>query len=490
MKRLVMTIIVIVALVGGACLPAHTEGDSFADAQSMMTNTINWARANPETAAVALGLDPAAVRHALGDEAGGPIEPLNILATCPELDRVAAERRDAVLKECCESRASTDERSMERRFSDAGYVAVRAGESIGVVAFVNFIELAEAVKILFTEMLRKEIDPERTEPLALFNEQYRHIGVALGSGTLTLGRQSYNVYVVVCALGDGPAEPEMELLNLVNQARQSPSAVATSLGIVTEDLLTVGPELNDILCNGLPPLAFDERLFTAARGHTADMVERCYLAHDSWDGRTFGDRLWDAGYVATDACEAVEKACRCSCAEPGSGAGLFFRRLFIREVNTLTPQDMIILNPDVRDAGISIGAGTCPELGCICGDDVVLMTLDAGAEEGAGETVLGGVVYGDENENGLYDAGEGVEAAVAVRNMAGTDEVTVYAGRTGYFSLPCGPGMYRLSALLEDGRVLTRDVAIEADSVLLFIGALPVRDDDPVGTGGTTPENA
>lgn len=49
--------------------------------------------------------------------------------------------------------------------------------------------------------------------------------------------------------------------------------------------------------NGLHDLAWDGRLSTSARGHSADMAARGYFAHDSLDGRTAGDRMTAAGYV-------------------------------------------------------------------------------------------------------------------------------------------------------------------------------------------------
>lgn len=45
------------------------------------------------------------------------------------------------------------------------------------------------------------------------------------------------------------------------------------------------------------PLTWDEQLFAAAAGHAADMARNDYFAHDSRDGRTFSQRITDAGYA-------------------------------------------------------------------------------------------------------------------------------------------------------------------------------------------------
>lgn len=47
---------------------------------------------------------------------------------------------------------------------------------------------------------------------------------------------------------------------------------------------------------GLPALARDSRLDTAARNHSADMAENNYFDHDSQDGTKFSKRVTDAGY--------------------------------------------------------------------------------------------------------------------------------------------------------------------------------------------------
>lgn len=48
---------------------------------------------------------------------------------------------------------------------------------------------------------------------------------------------------------------------------------------------------------GCPPLVAEDRLRTAARGHSLDMAEQDYFSHTSLDGRTMRDRVEDAGYT-------------------------------------------------------------------------------------------------------------------------------------------------------------------------------------------------
>ena len=473
--RSILIHISIIALLLGFCAGAHADGSALTAGESALFELINQARENPLATVRSLGMDPEEIIAGLPDMYDILTNGLSPLALNSDLRAAAAARTSAMLEECCYSVESSDDRTLDRRIADAGYVAVETGESIGIVAFANFIEPAAAARLLFEEMFRGEVDPARTEPRNILNPDLDEIGIVLGTGTLTLGRLSYNIYAVTCDFGSGPDVAELQLMNLINRARANPLETATSLGMDTERLLEDHPLLSEILTEGLPPLAFDARLYGAARGHVFDMLEKEYLSHDSPDGRTYEDRIRDAGYEAVDSGEAVELACRCACEESCETAALFFRRIFINELESgLEPGEMTILNPLLEETGIAVAAGTSVLLGGICGDEVVLLTVDFGSEEG-GEVFLSGVTYVDENGNGLYDAGEGTPADIMVE---GPDEIPygLRSGATGNFFFPLEnvdgrAGQYDITALMEDGRIFTGSVEIDEKSVAVFIGA-------------------
>jgi uncharacterized protein YkwD len=52
---------------------------------------------------------------------------------------------------------------------------------------------------------------------------------------------------------------------------------------------------------GCGPVTVDDRLTAAAQAHAEDMSERDYFSHDSRDGRTFDQRIRDAGYPSPGA---------------------------------------------------------------------------------------------------------------------------------------------------------------------------------------------
>ena len=66
-------------------------------------------------------------------------------------------------------------------------------------------------------------------------------------------------------------------------------------------------EVNQVRANGtycdtewyppVGPVEMDEVIRIAARLHSEDMAKQGYFSHDSLDGRTFGDRMADAGFT-------------------------------------------------------------------------------------------------------------------------------------------------------------------------------------------------
>jgi uncharacterized protein YkwD len=52
---------------------------------------------------------------------------------------------------------------------------------------------------------------------------------------------------------------------------------------------------------GCGPVTADDRLAAAAQGHAEDMSERDYFSHTSLDGRTFDERIRNAGYPSPGA---------------------------------------------------------------------------------------------------------------------------------------------------------------------------------------------
>lgn len=96
----------------------------------------------------------------------------------------------------------------------------------------------------------------------------------------------------------------------------SPSASPSATPSATPSGSTVGTAVeNEVvrLTNaerakgGCGPLTHDAKLRTAAFNHSADMSAKNYFSHDSADGRSFGDRLKQAGFSFRAAGENIAK---------------------------------------------------------------------------------------------------------------------------------------------------------------------------------------
>ncbi|QAU35918.1 CAP domain-containing protein [Janthinobacterium sp. 17J80-10] len=83
-----------------------------------------------------------------------------------------------------------------------------------------------------------------------------------------------------------------------------PAAQTCGLGNFQQELLT---RINEIrasarACGSLtyaaaPPVKWNDKLFNAAAGHSADMAAKNYFSHTSLDGRSFSQRITNAGYA-------------------------------------------------------------------------------------------------------------------------------------------------------------------------------------------------
>ena len=75
----------------------------------------------------------------------------------------------------------------------------------------------------------------------------------------------------------------------------------------TEVVRIVNEERGKVNC---PALIADDRLTTAARGHSADMAARNYFSHTTPEGVEFATRITNAGYRWSGAGENIAKGQR------------------------------------------------------------------------------------------------------------------------------------------------------------------------------------
>jgi uncharacterized protein YkwD len=381
----ILTILLIAAsLFGGSTgVVSAAEGIPSPQDEALLA-LINQARQNPLAVAASMGMDTEKILKDLPQLEKILREGLPPLMFNGNLTDAARAHTQDMFANGYYSHGSPDGRGYDARIRNSGYPAATTGESLGMLVFANFIDPADAVRILFEYMFWDELDPLRTEKRNILDPRLKEAGISVDTGVLSLGGAPWNVYLTTCDFGAVISRPEAKLFQLINQARQSPLAVAASLGMDPQQILADFPELRDLLTQGLSPLTFSSGLYKAARAHGEDMLASGYFSHNSLNGRTYVDRIREAGYNPLNAGEYTELQCL--------GTGLtdetndridwlvrfMFEKLFTRELRLDGAEQRNILNAGLKEVGISLITGTSPELGGICGDFMLLMVVDFG----------------------------------------------------------------------------------------------------------------
>ena len=454
---------------------------------------INQARENPLAVATSLGMDAGQILQDLPELEDILINGIPPLSFNENLYAAAGAHTQDMLENNYYSHTSLDGRTYDDRIVEKGYVPTATGESLGMLAFFNFIQPAKAVELIFENMFRDELDPARTERRNILASDLEEAGIALGTGTLVLSGSACNVYLATCDFGSSVRKLELEFFNLINQARENPLAVAESLGMDPDQIMQDFPELRDILIYGLPPLTFNQNLYAAAGAHSQDMLENGYYSHDSLDGRTYEDRIRESGYDPLYAGESMGLQCLGDdfIDETDDDIDrlislmfrLMFRKIFTFELNP-DAGERNILDPLIREVGISVITGTSSELGGICGDNLLLMVADFGLSSNEDQAPgIVGVVYSDLDQDMLYSTGEGIDQiAVSVEGLSGDGTSCLYnldSNEAGGFDLPVVPGEYRIS-VVADGYEMTRHIEVgEENRAVWFSVPLPPEEPDP-----------
>ncbi|HOP46388.1 MAG TPA: IPTL-CTERM sorting domain-containing protein [Desulfobacteraceae bacterium] len=250
-----------------------------------------------------------------------------------------------------------------------------------------------------------------------------------------------------------PTPAEQAHLEAINRARLNPAAEAARLGIDLNEGLTDGT-ISDA---PVQPLTFNAGLLRAAYLHSKDMIINQYYSHDSLDGKAPSDRIQEAGYQYLAYGENI--------AYIGSNAPLdeyetilgFHDALFLDEGVEGRGHRISILNGEYKEAGLGAVYGSFDEYPCSA-----IFTCDFGTSSVMPTSFLLGVVYDDQNNDGIYTAGEGIGNAEIVIAESGSGTLTASAG--GY-ALPIAPGHYTIKATLPDNREATREFTMADQNV-------------------------
>ena len=331
---------------------------TLADMELGLSVLINTARTDPLGMATSLGLNPQQVLEDLPELEEILTQGLPPFENNALLHEAAFNHTQDMLTQNYFSKISPDGRSPYDRIAETGYDSNITGETLGILAFYNFIGSETAVNILFKNMFLDELNPERTEPRNILNPEIQDMGIGIGTGVMDLGTGRYNVYLATCDFArSGPSLLELEFVNLINQAREDPLAMASSLGMDPDQILEDLPELTEILTKGIPSLSFNENLYAAASAHAQDMLKNGYYSPISLNGNSAEDRIAENGYFSPVLGETLRLLAEIDFVEPAEGAAMLFEQIFRQELS-VNYAGRNILNPEFKDIGVSIAVSS------------------------------------------------------------------------------------------------------------------------------------
>ena len=456
--RMIHILFLALTLTFGICISSHAENIPSQHELDLLS-LINVARENPLAMANSLGMDTDQILKDLPDLNDTLIKGLPPLTFNENLYAAASAHTRDMLDNSYYSHTSLDGRTYYDRIIQTGYIPVVAGESLGVLAFNNFIEPSQAVRALFENMFVDELDPSRTEKRNILDPELREAGLSVLPGTFNLDGSLWNVYLTTCDFGTYAIE--LALLEMINKARNDPYQALEMAGV---DEASAREALGDyawVLDQGLPPLAWNEQLHEAARGHSLDMIEHGYFSEISPEGEGPSERVAATGYEALYVGETLGALVSEHFVDPLKIACLIYENMVGAEFNPASTVQKNIFNPEVTEVGIGFErVAVNPEVVFDPeGDSLIAYVVVADfARPAEPRTFLVGNVYHDRDGDGSFDPLEGIAGLkISLKPLFGPggSGTTIHSGPLGSYQLELHPFVfYELLIEGDDGNII------------------------------------
>lgn len=223
-----------------------------------------------------------------------------------------------------------------------------------------------------------------------------------------------------------PTVPEQLMLELVNRTRANPAAEAARFGISLNEGLIPGT----ISTTAKPPLAFHPKLILSARNHSQWMLASNIFDHTGVNNSTPAERMVNAGYVFSGSFSSGENISwggTSGTVEPISMTLARHESLF-----RSPPHRTNICGENFKELGLGILQGRFQ------GFNALMVTQNFASSDTHPDPWLLGVVFKDANDNGIYDAGEGLPGVTVTPESGTWDAVTSESG--GYAMPHTGSG--------------------------------------------------
>ena len=459
MKRISAIFLLTTILFLCPSVPGHTEDGAVTPYEQTFLELINEARDDPLSMAASLGMDTDQILVNFPELKDMLIDGLPALSYSQNLYEAATAHTNDMLDNGYYAHDSLDGRTYDERIMESGYEPVVTGEALGMLAFANFIEPDEAVRLIFKNMFMNELDPTKTEQRNILNPDLRDVGIGIGAGEFTMGGFLMNIYMAACDFASTDAHlAEMELIALINQARNKPLATAEAMGMDPDEVLANLPDLHDILQEGIAPVRFNKSLYAATfplirqirdtiqNGNAEPPPGSPWLPEDAG---TVDERAIEYNYLPLFTGEIVYILKYQGNIEAREAAAMIFESIYRNELNPYTPAERILLNPTFKDLGVGLDVVTIERE-----DDVSLtywiVVGDFGLSVQDEQPSIIGVVYTDLNQDGIYNPGEEIPG-VTVSIEGGETSCGLVTDMAGQCAIRREPGSYKAVAYLPDG---------------------------------------
>ena len=261
----------------------------------------------------------------------------------------------------------------------------------------------------------------------------------------------------------GPSAQAQYMLELLNETRTNPSAMAQQItsNLSPDEAATIqyyGVNLNSVVqkldnATPQPPLAWNDQLASAATGQSQYQANIGQQTHSGPNGESLGQRIQAAGYQnASNSTEnayaystSINQAMKAFVIDWGVASDGHFNN--IMEPGTSAQNAF-------RDVGIGIVNTNNNGLG------PMVITQDFGAQAGE-QSQLVGVVYNDPNHTHQFAQGSGVGGVtIQAVNVATGQTASTQTWAAGGYQMPLSPGTYNVTAVSNGQVVNTQSVTI------------------------------
>ena len=157
---------------------------------------INVARANPRQVMARLGIDEQTVRNVLGPDAWILDQGLPPLAWSDQLRAAAQDHDNEMIARVYYSYLSAQGATPDQRVVASGYQAVASNETLGALVFQNYLAPAEALPVMFDNMLRDELTGAPGVARNIFSTSLTEVGIGITAGSVALLAGQPYVYLL------------------------------------------------------------------------------------------------------------------------------------------------------------------------------------------------------------------------------------------------------------------------------------------------------